>query len=88
MLTSENDVDTDCVLIDVFHSPLGVQSVVALLRNGNEAHFNLEVARKLLERNLSIGTHDDVRAWFVDGLASGLALLLPDTLHEIGRAHV
>ncbi len=39
--TAEDDVDADGVFVDVFHGFLGVESVVAFHRDGDESAFDL-----------------------------------------------
>lgn len=80
-LTAKDNVDTNGVLVNVFHSLLSVKAVAALVGDGDETALDLEVASELLKRNLGVGTHNDVRARLVDRLARLLALLLPDALH-------
>ncbi len=80
-LTPENDIDTNGVLVDIFHGSFGIESVVALFRDGHQTRFDIEIAGELLECNLSICAHNDVWTWLMDGLSSSLTLLLPDALH-------
>ena len=88
--------DANSVLVDVFHSFLGIHHIVALLvsisfpmreathlgSNGNKSTFNLEVPRKLLQSHLSLCSHDDVGSRIMDILSSGFHLCLPFPLES------
>src|SRR4051812_8248073 len=78
---SKDDIHSNSVLINIFHSFLGVKSVMTLFRDRYKSHLNVEVSSKFLKSNLGISTHDNVWAGFVDRFSSSLALLLPDALH-------
>ena len=60
--TAQNDENTDRILVDIFHSPLRVEPVLALDGDGNKTTFNIKVSGELLQRNLRVGAHDDVRS--------------------------
>lgn len=80
--TSKNDIDTDGVLVDVFHRALRVEPVLALLGDGYQTALNVEVAGELFECDLCVRAHHDVGTGLVDRLSGRLALLLPDALHR------
>lgn len=75
------------VLVDIVEHLVGTHDVVAVLRDGDEARLDLKVPCKLLQRDLSLGAHDDVRARVVDVLARLLHLLLPPALHRHAAQH-
>lgn len=79
--TSKNNVDTDGIFVNIFHGSLRIKSILALYGDRNKPHLYVEVARKFLEGHLGVSTHDNVGTRLVDGFASGLAFLLPDSLH-------
>ena len=81
VITSKNDVHPDRVFIHVLHRALRVKPVVAFFGDGDEPHFNVEVARELFKGHLRVRTHDDIRSGLVNGLSCRLALFLPDALH-------
>jgi hypothetical protein len=80
--TAKDHEDTNGVLVDELHSSLRVKPVVTLVRDWHQTTLDVKVTSELLERDLRIGTHDNVRAWLVNGFAGCLALFLPDALHS------
>lgn len=79
--TAEDDINANGILIDVVHSFLRVEPILALSTDWYEAAFNLEVTCKFFKCDLGIRTHYDVRARLVYGLALSFATLLPESLH-------
>ena len=75
----ENHENANSVLVDVLPHQLGIQAVTALLADVEDARLDFKVARKLLQRDLGVGAHDDVRLRRV--LAFGSSLFLPAPLH-------
>lgn len=49
--------------------------------NGHNVHLDLEIPGELLQRDLSVTTHDNVGSRLVNGLPRLLAFLLPYSLH-------
>ena len=76
---SEYDKDANRVLVDVLLHQFRIEPVAARLAHVKDPGFDFEVAGKLLQGNLSVGAHEDVR------LAPVLSLLvstfLPSSLH-------
>jgi len=60
--TAQNDENADRILVDIFHSPLRVEPVLALDGDGNKTTFDIKVPGELLQCNLRVGAHDDVRS--------------------------
>lgn len=81
LLTSQDHVYADGVLVNVLHGLLRVEAVVTLSGNRHQATLDFEVTRELLQRDLRVGTHDDVGTRLVDRFAGSFALLLPNALH-------
>lgn len=77
--TSENNEHTYRVLVNVLLDKLWVEAIVGFGRHGQNSSLNLEVARKLLQRNLSIRSHENIGLRRI--LACSLALFLPTPLH-------
>lgn len=81
---TENDTDTNGVLIDKIHGLLGVNDISG--RSTVDIFLlDLEVSGCLLPANLDCGGHDDVRV--LGRLSGGLAGLLPALLHGKNREH-
>ena len=58
--TSENDIDPDCVFVDVLHGLLGIEPILAFDGDRDKSTLDFEVTSELLECNLGIGTHDNI----------------------------
>jgi len=63
---SENDIDPNRVFVDVLHGFLGIEPILAFNGDRDKSTFNFEVTSELLERNLGICTHDNIRPGLVD----------------------
>lgn len=79
--TPENDEHADCVLVDVLHDLLGVDSILALLADRHQAASDIEIAGEFLKSNLGVRTHNDVWTRLMDRKTLFLASLLPQTFH-------
>ncbi len=77
---TENDDNADGVLVNHLDSLVDVEAVLGLVETGNEALLDVEVASKLLNGDLGVGTKDHVRAGLLERLALSLALVLPSLL--------
>lgn len=78
--TAQNNKDPNRILIDIPPHQLRIEPVLALLGHLQNPRLDIEVPRKLLQRHLRIGAHDNIRLG--DILILRAPLLLPIPLHR------
>lgn len=76
---AQNDEDANGVLVQALSDQVRIEAELTLLRHVEDPRLDLEVPRKLLQRDLGVGAHDDVGSRRV--LARRPALFLPSALH-------